>query len=512
MNGAVKKMSGAIGKLLRILHIRPIAGGLEVTDHLLRLAYFDGAAWQFRAVRIEPGICEGGRIKDEPAFISALIALRSQVPELTPKNSTMNVVVSLGATSMYNQILNLPLVKGEGFGTAVKLNLQMSSPVDATQVYSGWEIVNRNDAMGRAEVLGAFADRAIVDAMTKALFAAGFTTAVVESKAFAIARAIREYGSGFDPAKSYIIAIIDDSGLDFLIIRSGRLCFEYMNPWQSIADEKGTITIEKFTQTFTLGLHQVLNFYRQHWQEPVAGIGLSGTSLIAESRAAVEAAEPMPVFLLEDIMDHAVSDTWIGAFGSGLRSMISRSRDREITFLGEGAKKLFENSRVLDFLSFWRVAVPVVLGILFIVFVLANAFLDTVEHGVAIASASIVSAEQNTRQAMADLVAQATTFNNSIAMVSSTESSVTLRYEIINAISDAAAENGIVLVRITLQSDQEPILVVGSAQSEEDILSFEAAIERSPNFGSVNLPLAGIQGGGTSYSFSMSFSEKGNGQ
>lgn len=52
MNGAVKKMSGAIGKLLRILHIRPIAGGLEVTDHLLRLAYFDGAAWQFRAVSI----------------------------------------------------------------------------------------------------------------------------------------------------------------------------------------------------------------------------------------------------------------------------------------------------------------------------------------------------------------------------------------------------------------------------------------------------------------------------
>ena len=134
--------------------------------------------------------------------------------------------------------------------------------------------------MGRAEVLGAFADRAMVDAMTNALFAAGFMAAAVESKAFAIARVMREYGSGFDPAKSYIIAIIDDSGLDFIIIRSGQLCFEYMNPWQDIADEKGEITIEKFTQTFTLGLRQVLNFYRQHWQEPIAGIGLSGTSLI----------------------------------------------------------------------------------------------------------------------------------------------------------------------------------------------------------------------------------------
>ena len=56
----------------------------------------------------------------------------------------------------------------------------------------------------------------------------------------------------------------------------------------------------------------------------------------------------------------------------------SRSKDQEITFLGEGAKKLFENSRIIDFLSFWRVAVPVVFGILLIVFVLANVFLG---HG-----------------------------------------------------------------------------------------------------------------------------------
>jgi hypothetical protein len=191
-----------------------------------------------------------------------------------------------------------------------------------------------------------------------------------------------------------------------------------------------------------------------------------------------------------------------------LRGISSRGKDREITFLGAGAKRLFENSRVLDFLSFWRVAVPVVLGILFIVFILVNAFLGTVEHSVNVASASIVSAEQNTKQAMADLVAQATAFNNSVAMVSSTESLVTPRYGIVSAISDAASANGITLARVTLQSDQEPILVVGSAQSEENILSFEAAIGRVSNFGSVNLPLAGIQGSGTSYSFSMSFSEK----
>ena len=167
-----------------------------MTDQLLRLAYFDGSAWQFRAVRIEPGVCEGGRIKDEEAFSAALLGLRAQIPELARKNSTMNLVVSLGATSMYNQIISLPLIKGESFGTAVKLNLQMSSPVDMAQVYSGWETISRNEGIGRAEVLGAFADRAIVDRMTKDLFAAGFTTVAVESKAFSVARMVREYGPG----------------------------------------------------------------------------------------------------------------------------------------------------------------------------------------------------------------------------------------------------------------------------------------------------------------------------
>jgi hypothetical protein len=153
------------------------------------------------------------------------------------------------------------------------------------------------------------------------------------------------------------------------------------------------------------------------------------------------------------------------------------------------------------------VVVPVIFSILFIVFVFADLFLNTIATGVGVMSASIVSAEKNTKQAMADLVSQATTFNNAVAMVSSTENLANPRYEIISAVNAAASQNEIVLTRVTLQSDQTPILVVGTAQSEENILSFESALGRIPGFGSVNLPLAGIQGSGTSYSFSLSFSE-----
>lgn len=504
----LKRAGGAAERILRFLHVRPIAGGLEVTDQLLRLAYFDGTVWQFRAVRIEPGVSEAGKIKDEFAFAAALAALRSQIPELTNKNNTMNVVVSLGAASIYNQIFNLPLIKGESFETAVRLNLQMSSSVVATEAYSGWEIISRDEATGRAEVLGAFADRAVVDAMTNALFSAGFVATAVESKALAIARVMREYGSGLDLEKSYLIAIIDDSDLDFIIIRHGRLCFEYMSPWRDIANEKGEITIDRFTEAFALDLRQVVNFYRQHWTEPLAAIGLSGDSLIEEARGIVAKTEPTPTFLLKDALGGTISDAWMVALGSELRESATRGKDREITFLGAGAKKLFEDSRMLNFLSFWRVVVPAVLGILLAVFVFADIFIGTTENNIAASSASVSSFGASTKKEMTDLVAQAANFNNSVAMIASAGTSSTLRYAMIDAISGAATMNNVVITRITLQSDSEPILVAGQAQSEDSILAFKSAIEQLPVFGPVNLPLAGIQGAGTSFSFSMTFSEK----
>jgi len=505
----LKNVGGLVEKLLRILRIRPIAGGLEVTDQLIRLAYFDGTAWQFRSVRIEPGVSEGGRITDAAAFASALATLRSQVPELAKKGSTMNVAVSLGAASIYNQIFNLPLIMGENFETAMKLNLQMSSSVESADTYSGWEITNRDEAAGRIEALGASADRGMVDAMTNALFSAGFVATAVESKALAVARIMREYGSGLSIEKSYLVAIIDDAGLDFIIVRRGQLCFEYMSPWRDIADEKGEITIDRFTQAFTLDLHQVMNFYRQHWTEPMAAIGLSGSSLLDQARAVIAAAEPIPVFSLEDALGGMVADTWIAALGSGLRVVAPKRKSHEITFLGEGAKKLFEDNKTLNFLSFWRVAIPVVFSVLLMAFILSNVFLGQVARSDA-ASNSLFAASlgADTRTEMADLVARAGIFNNSVAMIATIETSSMPRYTIAGSISDAAKENGITITRITLQSDNEPILVAGQAQSENSIIAFKSEIEQMPGFGTVNLPLAGIQGGGTSFSFSMTFSEK----
>ena len=103
---------------------------------------------------------------------------------------------------------------------------------------------------------------------------------------------------------------------------------------------------------------------------------------------------------------------------------------------------------------------------------------------------------------------QVTVFNDSVAMISSIESSSTSQYALIGTITNAASSNNVTLTRITLQPDGTPILVAGQAQDEAAISTFKSVIEQTPGFTSVNLPLQGIQNSGSQYTFSMTFSQK----
>jgi hypothetical protein len=72
-------------------------------------------------------------------------------------------------------------------------------------------------------------------------------------------------------------------------------------------------------------------------------------------------------------------------------------------------------------------------------------------------------------------------------------------------INTTAAANGITISHISFQAANTPILVAGSAQSEDQIAAFQRAIQNDPHFGTVTLPLLNIQGNGGAYAFSMTF-------
>ena len=71
----------------------------------------------------------------------------------------------------------------------------MVSPVDVAQTYFGWEMLGSDEANLKSEVSAAFVDKALVDELTQTLYAGGFITVGVESRALALVRIFRQKGT-----------------------------------------------------------------------------------------------------------------------------------------------------------------------------------------------------------------------------------------------------------------------------------------------------------------------------
>jgi Tfp pilus assembly protein PilN len=489
-------------KILSFLRIRTTAGGLEISDEVLRLVYFDGKTRQMAAVRLAPGVMEKGKLKNADAFITAMRELKLKVPASRDKKKKMNVVVSMSSVNIYSQVFTLPLLEGEELTKAIALNVQMLSPVDVSQEYSGWQILGKDEVNLRLEVLVAFIDKKIVDETVQALFVAGFLTVDVESRALALTRILREKGAGIDVNKSYLLLNIDNSGMDFLVIRKGQLYFEYTNQWADIADEKGQIPVEKFETTLTASLRQVANFYNQHWPEPLSAVILSAAAFGDEAEKSITAAS-LPIINLTLVIGTPVSSEWLVVLGCSLRGLQSSLYDKEINLSGEGAQDTFQKEKFLHFLDFWRIFVPLVLAFLIVISAVADSYFVSTKK--TIESQSSFTQQGQSLQQIAALEASSTAFNQSVALFQNAEQQQSPIAPILTSLTNLAANNGVTISHISFTGANAPILLSGVAQTETQIQSLESAISADPKFGPVTLPLSGIQLNNQIYSFSMTF-------
>ena len=491
-------------KLLSLLRVRVVAGGLEISDQVLRLVYFDGKVLQMAAVVLGPGVMEKGAIKDATAFVDALHAVKEKIPAFAGKKKKMNVVVSLGSASIYTQSFNLPIMEGKELTKAIDLNVQMSSPDDLAKSYFSSEILDRDDEHVRLEIAAAFIDKQLVDALTGILFSAGFIVLGVESRALALVRMIREKAVSFDITGSYLVLDIDETGIDFLVMRKGRLYFEYATLWSDIADAKGEVAMEKFSEALSANLRQVTNFYHQRWQDPLVGVIIPSAMLHEEAEKIAGEASTLPVVnILFDTDKEPVSPEWLVAVGASLRGARADINDGGINLGGEGAEAAFFDEQVLNFLDFWQVLVPAVLGVLVIVLVVAYNFLAATGNRL---SSSEASGQQGQLSAqIRTLEASSTAFNQEVQLVLVVQASHDKSHMILDEIANLAAKSSVSIDSLTFQGASAPISLSGVASTEDDIVQFKNLVAADPNFGTVNLPLSGIQPSLSAYSFSMTF-------
>jgi hypothetical protein len=478
-----------------------MVGGLEISDTALRFAEWSGGRWVTAGLRLPPGLVENGKIKDRDQFIAALLALHSQIAPKKPRKK-IGVVASLGSVDIYSQTFSLPVIEGENLEKAVQLNIQMASPTEAAETYSGWQMVGEDKSAVRLEILSAFIKRELVDQIISALRAANFTPHSLEPRGLSLTRVIRELGEGFDPARPYLVLVADESGLELLIIRRAQLYFQYFTPWSEIYGGERQITQEAFEAAVIRSLHQVLNFYRSHWSEALSDVYLATPGLKEEIARIISANFSLNILELR-LRNLPATPDWFVALGAALRGMIPPSKDTEMSLLGVSAQEEFRREQILNFLEFWRVLMPASLGILVAAFILAEAFLLRLNGGLAARQAEIVRSDRSAE--IQDLQAKADEFNRSVNLIRSVLEQSRPRFEAAGKVADLMRARRAVLVRFWDQGSSLPITVSGRAETEADIRNFAADLGKSGEFQNINLPLSDIRPGADGVYFSVSF-------
>ncbi len=490
-------------KLLAFVHAMPVIGGLEVSDSVLRLTLFENNAWHAVSVRLPFGVIEGGIIKDREQFVAAAKDLRAQIAGGKKHNQKMSAILSLSSVSIYSQVFSLPMIEGEDLEKAAELNIRMVSPIEASKAYWGWHRVGSDENSLRFEILGVFISRELVEGLHQALSDGGFVLIAAESKALSLVRLMREAGAGFDRAHPSILVSIDSSGLDIMIIRNGNLYFDYFAAWRDVQDDKGEVTLPALQTLVAKNMHQVVNFYGQHWPEPLGDIYISATGLEEEIENIIKQNFPFTAKKIVLTTPGTFTPDWFVALGAGIRGLVPRREDSELSLLGIDTEEEYRREEILGFLRFWRVLVPVAASVLIFVALGSDLYIRTTLRKLSAQTAFTISPDrQKELNALQD---QARTFNKEVAFIAGIEQNAKPKSAVIDEITGLLAKNNVMLDRVSFAGYGAPLTLSGHALSEDNILAMKKAFDANPKFQNVSLPLVNIKSSGDGFTFSLTF-------
>ncbi len=496
-----------ISKILSLLRAKSRIGGLEISDTELRFAYFVDGSLKTLALRMPPGIIDSGEIKNYNLLVEALNKLKEMIPADFGGKKTVNVVITLGSIHVYTQVFSLPLAEeDENMKEAIQLNIRMISPLDLSQAYTGWQLINHDKNELKIEILSAFAQKVFIDSLNNAVKEAGFFVLAVESGTLSIARLIRERGADFKIEKPLLVLSVDDNGLRFLIIRLGQLHFEYFQSWKDIQGEKKQVVWPEFEEAIKRNLSRVINFYASHWQEPLTELVIASNNLVEEMSKTIKDNFSINVRELKLKFDQPLHREWYEAAGSAMRGEIPWSEDKDVNLLGITVQEEFRHREIIGFLRFWQVLIPSSLSILLIFFVAGYVFLMNLGNSVESQSSFKLSSEQS--EEISVLQSEIKNFNNSVKFLADIQKLLRPKTYMIDKLALPMNANNIVLDRVYFQAYGLPVIMSGETDSQDQILNFKNAMSADSFFSSVNLNLSDIKPQPKGFSFTISFGLK----
>ncbi len=179
-------------------------------------------------------IADGEIIKKENVVLAIQKAIKSALPK---KISTSRVVCSLPETKSFLRIINIPEMKEEEVGEAVKWEMEANIPLPLDQVYYDWQILPKGLAResGKMNVLVVAVSQKTVNQFVDVLESAGLEPISLEIESIAQARSLMP-----EKENNHTTVIIDlgDRRTSFLFLTGNFPCFTSSIPLsaQSMTD------------------------------------------------------------------------------------------------------------------------------------------------------------------------------------------------------------------------------------------------------------------------------------
>jgi hypothetical protein len=339
-------------------------------------------------------------------------------------------------------------------------------------------------------------------------------TVAAEFYSLAVSRVI----SGISEIQNFCLLMrLDSNGLGFSVIRKGGLYFQRFVPWP--VQEEKQITFEILKDMIIRETQKVLNFYSKQWPEKIEKIFLVSSSLedkISQIISENFGLATQKLSLPEELKDpsgswsfsgeglNALDSDLLGAFGSSLRGLISRSEDVIISLASTGTEEEFRQSQVIYFSKMWRNIILTSFGFISVVFVILNMFLAGTANSLSERLANFVNLPET--EEMANLQAEAAKFNAKVAVAVEARKESLQWSKFLEEIKSVSGEN-ITIDRIFIQSPLDgTVLFNGRAPNESAVVNFKESLEKNEYFKNINLPLSGIASlTGGMLSFSVDF-------
>lgn len=488
----IKKILGIFRKWLRKLSPPLPVGGLRIGDSVIQFFEYKGEDVIQTALRLPPGVIEGGKIKDKERLTAALEELRRRLAKRV--RGKLYVVLTLPVSEVYIQPFTLPPVASAALAEAAELNLRMISPIGVEEAYYGWqEIGNRGE---QPVLLGAFIRREIVDTLTDALQTAGFGIAAVEFTSLSLARYIKKAGA-VGGAERYMAVEITSEGVNFIVVQNDTPQFHYFHPWGEVQRGERVISVDSFKKMLEEEMRRILNFYTTHW------VGQKLVDVLVITPALSEEVESVFKRTFPELaLSIRRPEEANAAAGAALRGTLDRSSDTDISLAGATALQIFQEEHLLHFVRLWRNALLATAGFVLILFVASSVFVRRAATS-AVAEGTVVFSQPGALE-LQRLVEEAAGFNNEVAALQSVVGESENLYPLIAAISGLAGRD-ITLTRLAFNLEKRSVAVNGLAPDEASAVAFKDRLRGDGRFSGVDLPIRNVSISGNQVSFIMDF-------